>query len=186
MHTAYIALGSNLASRAGPPESTMASALTRLRSLGTVQRCSSLYSTTPVGFAEQPRFLNAVIALETELDPLHLLQALLCIEKEYGRERASGILNGPRTLDLDILLLGDLYLNEPGLTLPHPRLPDRAFVLVPLNEIAPGLRMPGLEESVADLLEALQRKCQGESDAVLQVESDRWSQAAAEAMGCPP
>jgi len=161
----------------------MASALTRLRSLGTAQKCSSLYSTTPVGFAEQPRFLNAVITLETELDPQHLLQALLCIEKEYGRDRASGIFKGPRTLDLDILLLGDLHLDEPGLTLPHPRLADRAFVLVPLNEIAPGLEIPGHEKSVSDLLEELQRKCLGESDAVLQVESDRWSQSAAEALG---
>ena len=163
----------------------MASALLRLRALGTVLKCSSLYATAPVGFAEQPRFLNAVIALETDLDPQHLLQALLCIEKEYGRDRASGILNGPRTLDLDILLLGNLLLNEPGLTVPHPRLADRAFVLVPLNEIAPGLKIPGIDKFVADLLEELKRNCQGESDAVLQVESDRWSQSAAKALGSP-
>jgi len=164
----------------------MASALLRLRALGTVLMCSSLYSTTPVGLADQPRFLNAVVAIAIELDPLHLLQALLCIEKEYGRDRASGIFNGPRTLDLDILLLGDQLLNEPGLELPHPRLADRAFVLVPLNEIAPGLKIPGLEKSVADLLEALQKNCQGESDAVLQVESDRWSQSTAKALGGLP
>jgi len=186
MRTAYIALGSNLASLEGPPESTMAAALLRMRSLGTVLKCSSLYSTTPVGFAEQPRFLNAVIALDTELDPQHLLQALLCIEKDYGRDRASGIFNGPRTLDLDILLLGDLHLRKPGLALPHPRLADRAFVLVPLNEIAPALRVPGHKKSVTDLLEDLQTTCQGESDAVLRVESDRWSQSRTAALGSLP
>ena len=183
MPHAFIALGANIPSPAGPPDATLAAAVTRLAARGHITARSSVYSTEPVGLSDQPRFLNAVIALETELDPQHLLQALLCIEKEYGRDRASGIFKGPRTLDLDILLLGDLHLDEPGLTLPHPRLADRAFVLVPLNEIAPGLEIPGHEKSVSDLLEELQRKCLGESDAVLQVESDRWSQSAAEALG---
>jgi 2-amino-4-hydroxy-6-hydroxymethyldihydropteridine diphosphokinase len=185
MRTAYIALGSNLASWAGEPEATMASALSRLRSLGTVRRCSSLYNTRPVGLAEQPRFLNAVIALETELDPHSLLQALLRIEKDYGRNRAAGIINGPRTLDLDILLLGDLQVSEPGVEIPHPRLANRAFVLVPFNEIAPEVKIAGRGKSISDLLEELQRNCQGESDAVLRVESDQWNQSRSTDPGAP-
>ena len=101
---------------------------------------SSLYNTEPVGFAEQPRFVNAVVALETELEPRALLNQLLEIEKEFGRDRSASIPNGPRTLDLDILLIGHLEINEPGLELPHPRLAERAFVLVPLHEIAPNLQ----------------------------------------------
>jgi 2-amino-4-hydroxy-6-hydroxymethyldihydropteridine diphosphokinase len=185
MRTAYIALGSNLASPAGPPEATMASALSRLRSLGQVKKCSSLFSTTPVGLAEQPRFLNAVIALDTELNPHPLLQALLSIEREHGRDRSAGIVNGPRTLDLDILLLGDLHVSEPGLEIPHPRLAERAFVLIPLNEIAPAVKITGQGKSVSDLLEELQRNCQRESNAVLRVESDQWKQALAKALGGP-
>jgi 2-amino-4-hydroxy-6-hydroxymethyldihydropteridine diphosphokinase len=183
MRSAYIALGSNLASWAGSPASTMAASLSSLQDLGSLQRCSSLYSTRPVGLAEQPRFLNAVIALNTDLDPQTLLQALLGIERKYGRDRASGIVNGPRTLDLDILLLGDLQISEPGLEIPHPRLADRAFVLVPLNEIASEVKIAGHGKPVSVLLEELQRNCQGESDAVVRVESDPWSQALANAMG---
>jgi 2-amino-4-hydroxy-6-hydroxymethyldihydropteridine diphosphokinase len=185
MRTAYIALGSNLASWAGPPEVTMASALSRLRTLASVEKCSSLYSTTPVGFAEQPRFLNAVIEIITELEPQTLLRALLAIEKEYGRDRAAGIINGPRTLDLDILLLGNLQISDPGLELPHPRLADRAFVLIPLNEIASELKIAGHGKSVSVLLEELQGSCQGESDAVLRVESDLWSDAAGRSAAGP-
>ena len=101
-------MGGNLASMAGPPEATLAAAALRLESLGRVTRRSSLYSTAPVGFAAQPRFMNAVVALATELGPRELLDGLLVIELEFGRERAAGIANGPRTLDLDILLLGEL------------------------------------------------------------------------------
>ena len=164
----------------------MASALSRLRSLGTVQRCSSLYSTTPVGLAEQPRFLNAVVALDTGLDPQALLQTLLRIEKEYGRDRTAGIVNGPRTLDLDILLLGDLQVIQPGLEIPHPRLAERAFVLIPLHEIAPEVKLTGQGKTVSDLLEMLQRNFQRESDAVVRIESDQWNQAHAKALGAPP
>ena len=108
MLTAYIALGANLASWAGPPEVTLAAAVERLGSLGRVTARSSLYSTEPVGFAEQPRFVNAVVALETALEPRELLNKLLGIEKEFGRDRSASIPNGPRTLDLDILLIGHL------------------------------------------------------------------------------
>ena len=137
MQTAYIGMGSNLASPAGPPEATLAAAVARLASFGQVAARSSLYSTKPVGFADQPRFLNAVVALETELAPQTLLAALLDLERAFGRNRSEGFPNGPRTLDLDILLMGDIQSTEPGLQIPHPRLADRAFVLIPLNEIAP-------------------------------------------------
>jgi len=140
MRTAYIGMGGNLASWAGPPEATLTAAALRLDSLGRMVCRSSLYSTEPVGFAEQPRFVNAVIALETELEPRELLHRLLDIEQEFGRDRSAGFENGPRTLDMDILLLGDLRIREPGLEIPHPRLAERAFVLVPLRNCIAGSR----------------------------------------------
>jgi 2-amino-4-hydroxy-6-hydroxymethyldihydropteridine diphosphokinase len=178
MQTAYIALGANLASWAGPPEATLSAAVSRLGELGRIVRRSSLYSTEPVGFAEQPRFVNAVVALDTKLEPRELLSALLEIEKEFSRDRSTGIPNGPRTLDLDILLMGDLEVSEPGLVLPHPRLAERAFVLVPLFEIAPRLTITGRKETVAELVQALKDSCEGETDAVVRMESDDWSTAA--------
>jgi 2-amino-4-hydroxy-6-hydroxymethyldihydropteridine diphosphokinase len=178
MHTAYIALGANLPSPAGPPATTLAAAVQRLATLGNVQQQSSVYITEPVGFADQPRFLNAVVALENGLDPRTLLNKLLSIEKEFGRDRSAGIRNGPRTLDLDILLIGGLELNEPGLELPHPRLSERAFVLVPLAEIAPRLLIPGLEVTAAELLHALQTTRKGDVDAVVPIENEMWRTAA--------
>src|ERR1039458_7658592 len=115
MRTAFIGMGANLASWAGAPEATLAAAALRLESLGRVTCGSSLYSTAPVGFAEQPRFVNAVVELETELEPRTRLKGLLAIEQEFGRDRAAGFANGPRTLDLDILLFGDHEIHEPGL-----------------------------------------------------------------------
>src|ERR1700675_2751807 len=103
MQTAYIGMGANIPSPAGPPEATPPAAVERLNSIGRVVCRSSLYSTAPVGFADQPRFVNAVIALETDLSPASLLAVLLRIEREFGRDRSAGIPNGPRTLDLDIL-----------------------------------------------------------------------------------
>jgi 2-amino-4-hydroxy-6-hydroxymethyldihydropteridine diphosphokinase len=152
---------------------TLSAAATSLQSLGLVRASSSLYSTEPVGFADQPRFLNAAIAMDTELAPQALLDALLVIEKSYGRDRSDGIPNGPRSLDLDILLLGDLQVNDPGLQIPHPRLAERAFVLIPLNEIAPEVIVPGHRKTVAQLLQALLRNSEGKSHAV-QVQSDAW------------
>jgi 2-amino-4-hydroxy-6-hydroxymethyldihydropteridine diphosphokinase len=160
----------------------MASALSRLQSLGSLARCSSLYCTRPVGLVDQPRFLNAVVVLETELAPRALLAELLRIEKEYGRDRGTSIVNGPRTLDLDILALGDLRINEPSLEIPHPRLAERAFVLVPLNEIAPDIEIAGYGKTPSVLLEALRRSGQGDSDAVVRVESDVWGQSLAAAL----
>ena len=174
MHTAYIALGANLDSWAGPPATTLARALERLQSFGKVTGRSSLYSTAPVGVADQPRFVNAVAEFETQLDPHELLKKLLVIEKEFGRNRSGEVPNGPRTLDLDILLIDDLLEDRPGLTLPHPRMADRAFVLVPLMEIAPQLKITGRGKTVAELLKSLQDKCKDETDAVVRMESDSW------------
>ena len=177
MPTAYIGLGANLASYAGPPPDTLAAACFRLADLGRVVGRSSLYKTDPVGFAHQPQFVNAVVALETELEPRSLLRKLLEIEREFGRDRSRGIPNGPRTLDLDILLFDDLKVSEPGLELPHPRLAERAFVLIPLSEIVPNLRLSGHEETVAELVKSLQNRNEGEADGVVRMESDRWRPA---------
>jgi 2-amino-4-hydroxy-6-hydroxymethyldihydropteridine diphosphokinase len=178
MQTAYIALGGNLASAVGPPQATLDAALKRLNNLGRITSQSSLYSTAPVGFADQPRFVNAVVALETELEPRVLLKELLVIEREYGRDRAAGFPNGPRTLDLDMLLLGDLEISLPELELPHPRMTERAFVLVPLHEIAPNLQIAGRGKTVSEFLHTLQKCRKGETDAVVQIESDSWRAAA--------
>ena len=147
MHTAYIGMGGNLASRAGSPESTLAAAALRLQSLGRITARSSLYSTEPVGFTQQPRFVNAAVALQSTLAPHELLDSLMAIEREFGRDRSAGFVNGPRTLDLDILLIDDLIVREPGLEVPHPRLAERGFVLVPLGEIAPQIVDPRRREN---------------------------------------
>jgi 2-amino-4-hydroxy-6-hydroxymethyldihydropteridine diphosphokinase len=136
---AWVGLGSNLAT----PRDQLESALAALAALPDtrVLRVSSFYRTAPVGYAGQPDFINAVAAIETGLAPRALLEALLDIERRHGRVRT--IPNGPRTLDLDLLLHGDQRIDEPGLTLPHPRMHERAFVMVPLAEIAPELVIPG-------------------------------------------
>ena len=138
MNTAFIALGANL----GDPAATVRAAFAALAELpqSRLVRSSSLYRTTPVGITEQPEFINAAAALETTLAPEALLDALFDIETRFGRQRAER--NGPRTLDLDLLLYADLELDLPRLTLPHPRLHLRAFVLQPLAEIAPDLHLP--------------------------------------------
>jgi 2-amino-4-hydroxy-6-hydroxymethyldihydropteridine diphosphokinase len=137
--TAYIALGSNLQDPAAQVEAAFSA-------LGTLPESklrarSSLYRTTPVGYADQPDFINAVAAIETTLAPRALLNALLALELARGRART--FQNAPRTLDLDVLLYGDQQIDEPGLAIPHPRLHERAFVLVPLAELAPDLMVPG-------------------------------------------
>jgi 2-amino-4-hydroxy-6-hydroxymethyldihydropteridine diphosphokinase len=168
-------MGGNLASWAGAPERTLAAAAQRLERLGRVVGRSSLYSTEPVGYAAQPRFVNAVVALDTELTPRELLRGLLAIEQEFGRDRSAGIANGPRTLDLDLLLLGDLEVSEPDLAIPHPRLAERAFVLTPLSEIAAEVVVPGVRKSVGELLASLREGGQGTADAVVRVESEEWA-----------
>jgi 2-amino-4-hydroxy-6-hydroxymethyldihydropteridine diphosphokinase len=178
MRTAYIGMGSNLPSPAGPPEATMAAAAARLQSLGRVAARSSLYSTAPVGFAAQPNFLNAVIALETDLTPFELLGAVLPIEQEFGRNRAFNLVNGPRTLDLDILLFGDFVIGGSSLIIPHASLASRAFVLVPLHEIAPQAVDPRSGNTIAQLLQSLIPRPGKETNAVVQIESDLWRSGA--------
>jgi 2-amino-4-hydroxy-6-hydroxymethyldihydropteridine diphosphokinase len=173
----YIGLGGTVPGAAGAPEVTLARAVERLGTLGRIARRSRLYSTAPVGYSDQPRFVNAVVALETELPARALLDGLLRIEREFGRDRSAGIQNGPRTLDLDILLYGSEALNEPGLEVPHPRLGERAFVLVPLAEIAPDEIVPGLDRSVKELLESLNTNAAQETDAVIAFDSDFWTGA---------
>jgi 2-amino-4-hydroxy-6-hydroxymethyldihydropteridine diphosphokinase len=138
---AYIGLGSNLGDR----EATIRAALEALQAEEgiTVAAVSGLTDTEPVGVLEQPRFLNGVAALDTELPARNLLDVLLQVEQRFGRRRDASLPQGPRTLDLDLLLYGDAEIDEPGLRVPHPRLHEREFVLGPLAEIAPGLEVPG-------------------------------------------
>jgi len=157
MEIAYIALGANLPSWAGLPEETLEAAVVRLGELGLVTARSSWHVTEPVGYADQPRFVNGVVALETEMEPEALLAGMLAIEQSFGRDRSSGVQNGPRTLDLDLLLFGDKVVQSETLVVPHPRMTERGFVLLPLFEIAPGLIHPQLEQSVAQLVSQLPR-----------------------------
>jgi 2-amino-4-hydroxy-6-hydroxymethyldihydropteridine diphosphokinase len=150
MQRAYIALGANL----GNPVATLNDAIDALVCLrGSVfVAMSSLYRTAPVGLKRQPDFINAVVAVKTRLEPRELLEELFALEARFGRVRDPGsVRNAPRTLDLDLLLYGDAVMNDPGLTLPHPRMHERAFVLAPLAEIAPELSIPG-HGPVAELL----------------------------------
>ena len=149
MATAYIGLGANLGDRAG----TLREAVRRLGDLGQATRVSSLYETAPVGFVEQPAFLNAVVELQTDLDTAELIAALLGIEASQGRTRS--FRNAPRTLDLDLLLLDDVVLSSEGVQVPHPRLHERLFVLTPLAEIVPDLIHPVFHQSVKQLKGAL-------------------------------
>jgi 2-amino-4-hydroxy-6-hydroxymethyldihydropteridine diphosphokinase len=126
-------------------------ALARLRQIVEVEALSSIYETDPVGYADQPRFWNMVARVSTQLSAQELLAALTGIEQAMGRLRS--FRNAPRIIDLDILLYGDLVLNEPGLHLPHPRMTGRAFVLRPLAELAPALRDPQTGALYRDLLE---------------------------------
>ncbi len=139
MSLAYIALGANL----GDPAATVNAAFAALGQLphSRLLAKSALYRTAPVGIADQPEFVNAAALVDTTLAPEALLDALLAIEQTFGRIRAER--NGPRTLDLDLLLYDDLTLATPRLMLPHPRLHLRAFVLQPLAELAPELAIPG-------------------------------------------
>ena len=148
----FIGLGSNLGDR----EAYLRRALDLLRADPSIEllAVSSFRETDPVGFLDQPRFLNAAAALETELAARALLERLLAVEQVLGRRR-DGPRFGPRTIDLDLLLHGEEVVNEPGLTVPHPRLAERRFVLEPLHELDPGLVIPG-RGLLADLLAALQ------------------------------
>jgi len=149
--TAAIALGSNLPSPFGPPDANLREALRRVSALGRVKAVSSFHTTAPVGYLDQPEFVNAAALLETTLAPLDLLHGLLAIEHAMGRDRASAPAKGPRIIDLDLLLYSDVIFSTPELTLPHPAMHQRAFVLEPLTEIAPTMIHPVLQETVLDL-----------------------------------
>ena len=137
MSQAFIALGSNLKD----PQAQVECALQTIRNTPNIKliKASSLYKTAPVGYNNQPDFINAVAEIETELSPLDLLHSLLDIENQYGRERSFP--NAPRVLDLDVLLYEDVAIDTPELTLPHPRMHTRGFVMLPLAEIAPKINI---------------------------------------------
>ncbi|HEX5127230.1 MAG TPA: 2-amino-4-hydroxy-6-hydroxymethyldihydropteridine diphosphokinase [Rhodocyclaceae bacterium] len=152
-YSAWIGVGSNL----GDPIATVRAAIA---TLGQQPHCaikaqSSLYLSTPIGVTDQPDYINAVVEIATAFGPHLLLENLLAIEKLFGRVRTHQ--NAPRTLDLDLLLYVDRIIDQPGLQIPHPRMHERAFVLLPLNEIAPDLIIPG-KGAVRDLLAAVKNQ----------------------------
>jgi 2-amino-4-hydroxy-6-hydroxymethyldihydropteridine diphosphokinase len=148
---AYVAVGSNLGDR----ERTIREALAALAAEEGVEvvAVSTLIETDPVGFVDQPRFLNGAVAIDTSLSPRALLERLLALERRFGREREGVPANGPRTLDLDLLLVESAEIDEPGLRIPHPRLHERRFVLEPLAELDPSLEVPGKGDVQALLAE---------------------------------
>lgn len=148
---AYLGLGANLGDRQG----AIAQALKELGVLPTitVTAVSSLYQTAPVGVLDQPDFLNAVAEVQTTLAPRPLLAQILQVEQQLGRVRT--VRWGPRTIDIDILVFGEKQMEEPDLTIPHPRLAERAFALVPLAEVAPNLCLPGEDETMRKKVDRL-------------------------------
>ena len=144
--TVYLALGSNLGDRMG----NLVSAVERLSQKMTIKKVSSVYETEPVYYEEQPLYLNAVLSAVTELEPFALLRFVKSIESDLGRQPS--FRNAPRLIDIDILFYGDLVVQTEELTIPHPGIVERAFVLAPLAEIAPELIHPVIHEKVEDLL----------------------------------
>jgi 2-amino-4-hydroxy-6-hydroxymethyldihydropteridine diphosphokinase len=145
----YLSLGSNLGDR----QANLRNATGRLLELGDVLEVSWLYETEPVEMTDQPWFLNCAVAVRTELIPREFLAGILEIERSMGRQRIQP--KGPRIIDMDILLFGAAHINTPTLTVPHPAMAERRFVLEPLAEIAPEVKVPLLKKTVRELLEAL-------------------------------
>jgi len=145
----YLSLGSNVGDR----ENHLRDAIGRLGSEGRIASVSSFYETEPVEFTDQAWFLNCAVALETTRTPGHLMTAVLHIEQEMGRRRTQK--KGPRTIDIDILLFGDMVVDSPELTVPHPAMHQRRFVLEPLAEIAPEVGHPILKKTIRELLDTL-------------------------------
>ncbi|MEQ8442284.1 MAG: 2-amino-4-hydroxy-6-hydroxymethyldihydropteridine diphosphokinase [Alphaproteobacteria bacterium] len=145
----YLALGSNLGDRLA----ALQTAIDRLAPAVTVDAQSGIYETAPMYVAEQPAFLNMVVGGRTDMGALDLLDFLKSLERDIGR--VPSVVNGPRAIDLDILYFADVVLETDRLTLPHPRIAERAFVLVPLADIAAGLMDPSVKRTVVDMLDAV-------------------------------
>ena len=148
MVMAAVGLGSNLGDREG----NLRAAVERLRGVGEVVAVSSFVDTEPVGFLQQPRFLNGAAVVETELGAGELMRALLEIERGMGRDRSVSVAKGPRVIDLDLLLYGDAVVSEAGVEVPHPAMHERGFVLGPLSEIAGEWVHPVRKKTVAEML----------------------------------
>ncbi|HTZ96087.1 MAG TPA: 2-amino-4-hydroxy-6-hydroxymethyldihydropteridine diphosphokinase [Terriglobales bacterium] len=147
----YLSLGSNVGDRAA----NLNDAVERLRSLGEVLAVSSFYETEPVEFTAQPWFLNCAVKLDTEKMPKQLLAGILDLEQQMGRKRRREQKKGPRTIDIDILLFGNSIIDTKGLTVPHPSMHERRFVLEPLAEIAADIRHPAFKKTIRELRDAL-------------------------------
>lgn len=156
MARAYLGLGTNL----GDTESNLRRALRTLADVVTIEAVSGVYRTAPVGHTDQPDFLNLVLRVQTSLEPEALLAETQRIEHELGRERSFP--NAPRIIDIDIVLFGDRQISTRNLTVPHPRMLERGFVMRPLAEIDPGARYPQTGERMGDLLAKLEPLERGE------------------------
>lgn len=145
-HTAYLLLGSNL----NQPALQLKKAMLKIEKFGRILRTSSMYQTAAWGLADQPDFLNQIVILKTHLEAEQLMQELLKVESDMGRIRTTK--NAPRTIDLDILFFDKEIHKAPDLQIPHPRIQERKFVLIPLNELSPNLMHPVLKKTVHTLL----------------------------------